>query len=228
MFTGQTCKTGNILQKRLARKALSILVLDLWMARSLNWNRFQVLKRIAFNRTKAHTVSLLCLYVTTNAEFAFVARGLLELFTIIASIKSSVCRNTLNVTSSGEYILADSAYKASPTVVPCYRTDSIQATREEIERFNMEVNKTRVPIEHCNGILKGKFQSLQDLRIRINSSASLTEAGFWVRASCVMHDFLLDDSVDIEECKESCRQETSAYRKTNQGMIPHQILDEIN
>lgn len=105
--------------------------------------------------------------------------------------------------SPGEYILADSAYSVTSTVISSYRTGSVQATKEEIEKFNLYVAQTRIAIEHCNGILKGKFQSLQELRITIRDRKTLIEAGRWIRACCIMHNFLLEDSTDIEEFREA-------------------------
>lgn len=132
-----------------------------------------------------------------------------------------------NYFSPGEYILADSAYRVSSIVIPCYKTGSTQATQEEIEKFNLEVAHTRVAIEHCNGILKGKFQSLQDLRITINTDESLIEAGNWIRACCVLHNFLLYDPIDFEEYQES-HQQRSPRNTENQSMENDDINSKRN
>ncbi|KAF9137785.1 hypothetical protein BGX30_009896 [Mortierella sp. GBA39] len=56
--------------------------------------------------------------------------------------------------SPGEYLLADSAYGLSTTMVPSYKIPA--ANRKENKEFNYCLTKSRVRNEHCIGILKSR------------------------------------------------------------------------
>jgi hypothetical protein len=63
------------------------------------------------------------------------------------------------------------------------------------EFFNTSLSKARVSVEHCIGILKGKFQSLRGLRLAIRDEGDLTRASLWIRSCVVLHNILLEDSM---------------------------------
>ena len=51
-------------------------------------------------------------------------------------------------------------------------------------------------MEHTNGILKGRFQSLKSLRVQIKNKADHAFAVYWVKACCVLHNLLQEDEYD--------------------------------
>ena len=82
--------------------------------------------------------------------------------------------------SGGEYILADSAYTNTTNVICSYKKPA--ALLEENEHFNYRHSQIRIKVEHCNGMLKGRFQSLKGLRGALNNSDDHRKIVYWIRA----------------------------------------------
>jgi hypothetical protein len=93
-----------------------------------------------------------------------------------------------------EYILADSAYGLTPTVIPSYKGSA--ANSPENARFNYLHSTVRIATEHAIGQLKGRFGSLRGLRICIRDKATHDKALRWVAACFVLHNMLLDINED--------------------------------
>jgi hypothetical protein len=91
--------------------------------------------------------------------------------------------------SPGEYILADSAYGLSRTCIPSYKAPA--ANRQDNKEFNYCVTKSRVRIEHCIGILKSRWSSLQGMRQQIRTKADMERLVQWVVVCCVLHNMLV-------------------------------------
>ncbi|GAV10089.1 hypothetical protein RvY_19659 [Ramazzottius varieornatus] len=47
-------------------------------------------------------------------------------------------------------------------------------------------------------MLKGRFQSLKALRLRIKNKKDHEFAVYWIRTCCMLHNMLLDDEYDEE------------------------------
>jgi hypothetical protein len=94
-----------------------------------------------------------------------------------------------------EYILADSAYALTPTVIPAYRGGA--ARESENARFNYLHSTVRVAAEHAIGQLKGRFGSLRGLRVWICDKKSHEKAIRWVEACFVLHNLLLGLNEDM-------------------------------
>jgi hypothetical protein len=88
----------------------------------------------------------------------------------------------------GEYILADSAYITSETVVPSYKGPAAEVDRNR--EFNWCVAKARVRNEHCIGILKGRWASLQNLRLAINRKEDMKHVLDWIKCCVILHNML--------------------------------------
>ncbi|KAG0289140.1 hypothetical protein BGZ97_006564 [Linnemannia gamsii] len=54
----------------------------------------------------------------------------------------------------------------------------------------------RASIENAFGMLKLKFQSLQNLPVQINSEADMDRAASWVMACVVLHNLVRRDAVE--------------------------------
>ena len=61
----------------------------------------------------------------------------------------------------------------------------------ENEVFNNQVSIVRIRSEHAIGFLKGRFQSLKGLRIRIVDERSHKFATYWVLACVAIHSFAM-------------------------------------
>lgn len=51
-------------------------------------------------------------------------------------------------------------------------------------------------IEHCFGVLKERFNSLKELRIRIRNEESKKFACDWLKVCFILHNALLTDNID--------------------------------
>jgi DDE superfamily endonuclease len=98
--------------------------------------------------------------------------------------------------SGDEYLLADSGYTPSRHIIPVFKKPPRGSLTKKETRFNSRLSSIRVRVEHCIGILKGRFQSLKGLRIVLRRDKDIKRAVYWIRACCVLHNFLLKE----EEC----------------------------
>ena len=90
--------------------------------------------------------------------------------------------------SGKDYLLADAGYAISSTVIPRYKGTDITA---EEHRFNGLHGFARVKIEHAFGWLKLKWQSLQNLPVKINKRKHIARAPRWIIVCIILHNFCL-------------------------------------
>jgi hypothetical protein len=50
----------------------------------------------------------------------------------------------------------------------------------------------RVRSEHCMGMLKGRWQSLRGLRVKINSKTEHVAACRWITVAIILHNLVID------------------------------------
>lgn len=93
--------------------------------------------------------------------------------------------------SDGEYILADSGYASLEHIVPTFKRSSLNPLTPTQNHFNNALSKLRVASEHCNGMLKGRFGSLKELRLLISDAKSAGHVCAWISACVVLHNFLI-------------------------------------
>jgi hypothetical protein len=111
---------------------------------------------------------------------------------------SRLCLHPDQFFSGDEYLLADSAFSPSLNIVPVFKRPPHSALPPDEARFNRQLSRIQVRVEHCIGILKGRFQSLKGLRIVIRREKDAKRAVYWIRACCVLHNLALQDPVDGE------------------------------
>ncbi|XP_070072656.1 uncharacterized protein [Drosophila takahashii] len=95
--------------------------------------------------------------------------------------------------SENQWIAGDSAYPLSENLITPYRSNSRQLEPNEQLNFNKRHSQYRVRIENCFGILKGKFCSLKELRLRLSNSSAQASLCDWVMVCCIIHNILLTD-----------------------------------
>ncbi|MBW0556058.1 hypothetical protein O181_095773 [Austropuccinia psidii MF-1] len=72
----------------------------------------------------------------------------------------------------GQYLLADSAYPLTETLIPSFKAP-MSNTQINTE-FNFCLARARVRNEHVIGILKGRWASLRELRLKLNDKDDIT------------------------------------------------------
>ncbi|KAI9907541.1 hypothetical protein PsorP6_016535 [Peronosclerospora sorghi] len=98
--------------------------------------------------------------------------------------------NKYRMFSGREYLLADSGF------VP-----DLTGTSIPNKKINKQLSSFRVCNKHCIGLLKGRFQSLKGLRLRLQDEDNAQRIIASIRSCAVLHNLLLSkdfDWVDID------------------------------
>jgi hypothetical protein len=93
-----------------------------------------------------------------------------------------------------EYILGDSAYTASKTVIPAYKENVNPVPwipLNDGKRSNIEISRQRVAVEHTIGMLKARFQSLRGMRHMLKDKRSFGFVLCHIRACVVLHNMMI-------------------------------------
>ncbi|KAF9470087.1 hypothetical protein BDN70DRAFT_821763, partial [Pholiota conissans] len=89
-----------------------------------------------------------------------------------------------------EFAWCDSAYPVTTRTISIHKKPA--SLRPENAVFDTTASHLRVRSEHCNGSLKGRFQSLRGLRVAINRKRDHVRACQWVSASIIIHNLVID------------------------------------
>lgn len=96
-----------------------------------------------------------------------------------------------NLFRPGEWMWADSAYPCTPWCVPPYKKPPNSTLSRRQRQFNYYLSKVRVRSEHTMGLLKGRFQSLRELRLRISDRDTHDLAVTWIRCCLILHNMII-------------------------------------
>lgn len=114
--------------------------------------------------------------------------------------------NTFEYFSGSEYVVGDSAYQLSSTLITPYKQSSRKVTYTilyERNSFNRRISKYRVKIENCIGMLKERFGSLKELKLLIGSDKNNKIACQWILTCLILHNIIkrngADDDFYVEE-----------------------------
>jgi len=89
----------------------------------------------------------------------------------------------------GENILADAGYAPKPYICTPYRSPAALIPENRV--FNELFSSCRVGIEHVNGILKARFNSLKGIRIQIKKKQDFVKVNRWIVVTLILHNFLI-------------------------------------
>jgi hypothetical protein len=88
-------------------------------------------------------------------------------------------------------VWADSAYSPSTWCVPPFKKPpGGQLTRLQ-RHFNYHLSRLRVRSEHTIGLLKGRFQSLEEIRIKITNESDHKWVMVWILTCMILHNFII-------------------------------------
>ncbi len=105
---------------------------------------------------------------------------------------SVVDMNPQQFFSPGEYLLGDSAFSNTATLVPAYKRLGNQGELlSDQAGFNTCLAGVRVKSEHTIGIWKGRFPWLRTIPIRIANKRSMKRLIRYVRATAILHNFFV-------------------------------------
>ena len=140
---------------------------------------------------------------------------------------STVFRRSNIVIPEDKYILADSAYSNTNTVITPFRKRlGPRPIKERI--YNRQLSSVRVSVEHVIGILKNRFQSLRGLRIRINKNNGHKKACEWITACCILYNIIqeCDPWDDMDQPDDDDEEEPDPTDRSGAGRRM-QLVDHI-
>lgn len=92
---------------------------------------------------------------------------------------------------NGEWVWADSAYGVASWLVSPFKQPGGGEITPDQSRFNYYLSRLRVRVEHAIGLLKGRFQSLRELRIQISSTERHRSAVRWIQCCITLHNLII-------------------------------------
>lgn len=127
----------------------------------------------------------------------------------------------------GEWMWADAAYPLYPWCIPPFKKPIDGELTTEQRHFNFFLSTIRIRVEHAIGLLKGRFQSLRELRIQIGSKQKHRWAILWIRCCIVISNLIirLEGDHPDENWMDFCIR-MGLYRAD--GQMPSVSTDEHN
>jgi hypothetical protein len=83
-------------------------------------------------------------------------------------------------------------------MIPCFKKPALGEIPANNKFCNNKIAKPRVKSEHCIGILKGIFQFLKQICIRIGGKDDTKRTIRLVMIYCILHNLLIDEKIPDE------------------------------
>lgn len=124
---------------------------------------------------------------------------------------SDLCKYPARFFSGTQYILGDSAFKASPIMIPAFKKIANVGMLPENVKFNTLLAKPRVVSEHCIGMIKGRFMLMKNIRRKIRSKKDMDHILSDIQMCVILHNLLINhpppEDWYVEETTEKARRE---------------------
>ncbi|KIO11739.1 hypothetical protein M404DRAFT_99949, partial [Pisolithus tinctorius Marx 270] len=103
-----------------------------------------------------------------------------------------ISKDPIGVMPHRHWTWADTAYPLEKwCVVPFKKPRGGNLTKRQ-NTYNRYVSKIRVRVEHAFAALKGRFQSLRELRIKIgNKPGNMDLAVYWITCCFILHNMVV-------------------------------------
>ena len=144
----------------------------------------------------------------------------------------NICKEPVKYFNEHEYLIGDQAYRLTNTTITPYRRS--QKLTKDHERFNYHISSKRIAVEHANGVLKSRFQSLTGLRIKVDRARGHEFACQWITACLILYNLLLDrDPWPLEKLQEQsnentndeCHEEDEGARSKRDSLLKHVLYE---
>jgi hypothetical protein len=113
-----------------------------------------------------------------------------------AWIDTRLAKDPSQLLEPAEWCWADSGYPIEPWLITPYTMPA--SAENDNKMFNYYFSRIRVGSEHAIGYLKGRFQSLNELRISVRSKNDMDILAIWVHVCITLHAFAMDfEEIDI-------------------------------
>ena len=104
---------------------------------------------------------------------------------------SRTCKEHDCIFRPDEWMWADSAYPSETWSVSPFKKPAKQELSPDQKTFNYHLLKICIHVEHAIGLLKGRYQSLFELRIQIYMHEKHLWAVMWIRCCIILHNLVL-------------------------------------
>ncbi|KIK16359.1 hypothetical protein PISMIDRAFT_113593 [Pisolithus microcarpus 441] len=102
-----------------------------------------------------------------------------------------ISQDPANLIPARHWVWADSAYPTETwCVVPFKKPRGGHLTRRQ-NTYNRYLSKVRIRVEHAFAALKGRFQSLRELRLHMSKDNDLHIAAYWITACIILHNMII-------------------------------------
>lgn len=99
---------------------------------------------------------------------------------------------------SNQYILGDSAFQTSNTMIPASKKP-LKAKLDASKRYFTKLARVRIKTEHSIGLLKARFQYLKRIRVLLSvKRGSMRRLIRLVTCACILHNLLTSEQVPGE------------------------------
>lgn len=120
--------------------------------------------------------------------------------------------------TGNEYVLGDTAFRASAHMVPAFKRLPGATLLRDREFFNTKLAKIRIRSEHCIGLIKARFQYFKNIRALIKNKNDLRRVIQLFLSVVIIHNLLVEHPVpedlqrDVEsECTNASDSDTSEW-----------------
>jgi len=109
-------------------------------------------------------------------------------------------RDAATYFSPNEYVIGDSAFANGPHMVTTYRAQTGGVVDGANKRFNDMLSSPRVISEHVNGILKGRWNWLNNIPCILNEDPkSMKKILELIDVTVILHNFLIQEKLNSDE-----------------------------
>lgn len=135
-----------------------------------------------------------------------------------------LAREPNNHFTDKQYIVGDSAFENSPSVVASFKAPRGHDLPEMHRLFNYHLGKLRVSSEHTIGLLKGRFPWLRSIPMKITDDRrSLRKILTYIDCCVVLHNILIDLK---DEAPEEWVEQEDDDDTTMDGLIDHTVVGQ--
>ncbi|KIK23916.1 hypothetical protein PISMIDRAFT_41300, partial [Pisolithus microcarpus 441] len=104
---------------------------------------------------------------------------------------TQIAQDAEHLLPQGHWIWADSAYPTQTWCVVPFKATRMAGLSRGQKEYNKHLSKVRVRVEHAFAALKGRFQSLRELRLHMNSLRDIRIAVHWVQCCIILHNMII-------------------------------------
>ncbi|KIN95125.1 hypothetical protein M404DRAFT_166743, partial [Pisolithus tinctorius Marx 270] len=100
-------------------------------------------------------------------------------------------QDPMNFIPPHHWIWADSAYPMEKWCVMPFKKPRGGSLTHRQNIYNLYLSKVQVRVEHAFAALKGCFQSLQELWLKVNKDSNLHVTMYWIICCMILHNMVI-------------------------------------